>query len=331
MDFDIVRSFVDALRSALGTSAVMFALAGVGLNVMFGFTGLLNFGHVGSLLVGGYGTAITVNLGGSLWLGVLVGIAAAVILGLIYGLPTLRLREDYLAIVTIAAAEILRLLARSSALEPLTQGVFGIQKFADEFYALNPFPRGSYGIWRITWDANTLWAIVIGWLAVALSVWLVWALTRAPWGRVLKAIREDEDAARALGKNVFGYKLQSLAIGGAIGSLAGIFFAVQTQSVNPDSFQPIFTFLAYAVVILGGPGRVMGPVLGSILFWFLLSFTEAVLRQAVTAGFIPDWLLTAQEVAAVRWILVGLGLMLLMTFRPQGLFGSREETLIDAR
>ena len=156
MDFDIVRSFVDALRSALGTSAVMFALAGVGLNVMFGYTGLLNFGHVGSLLVGGYGTAITVNLGGPLWLGVLVGIAAAVVLGLVYGLPTLRLRADYLAIVTIAAAEILRLLVRSSALEPLTQGVFGIQKFADEFYALNPFPRGSYGIWRITWDANTL-------------------------------------------------------------------------------------------------------------------------------------------------------------------------------
>ncbi len=331
MDFDVVRALVDALRSALGTSAVMFALAGVGLNVMFGYTGLLNFGHVGSLLVGGYGTAITVNLGGPLWLGVLIGITAAVLLGLIYGLPTLRLREDYLAIVTIAAAEILRLLVRSSALEPLTQGVFGIQKFADEFYSLNPFPRGSYGIWRITWDANTLWAIVVGWLVVALSVWLVWALTRAPWGRVLKAIREDEDAARALGKNVFGYKLQSLAIGGAIGSLAGIFFAVQTQSVNPDSFQPLFTFLAYAVVILGGPGRVMGPVVGSILFWFLLSFTEAILRQAVTVGYIPDWLLSAQEVAAVRWILVGLGLMLLMTFRPQGLFGSREETLIDAR
>lgn len=331
MDFDIVRSFVDAMRSALGTSAVMFALAGVGLNVMFGYTGLLNFGHVGSLLVGGYGTAITVNLGGPLWLGILIGIAAAVVLGLIYGLPTLRLRADYLAIVTIAAAEILRLLTRSSALEPITQGVFGIQKFADEFYALNPFPRGSYGIWRISWDANTLWAIVVGWLVVALSVWLVWMLTRAPWGRVLKAIREDEDAARSLGKNVFGYKLQSLAIGGAIGSLAGIFFAVQSQSVNPDSFQPLFTFLAYAVVILGGPGRVMGPVVGSILFWFLLSFTEAVLRQATGAGLIPDWLLNAQEVAAVRWILVGLGLMLLMAFRPQGLFGSREETLIDAR
>jgi branched-chain amino acid transport system permease protein len=331
MEFDLLQSFVDAIRSSLGTSAVMFALAGVGLNVMFGYTGLLNFGHVGSLLVGGYGTAITVNLGGPLWLGILIGIGAAVVLGLIYGLPTLRLREDYLAIVTIAAAEILRLMTRSSALEPLTQGVFGIQKFADEFYALNPFPRGIYGVWKITWDANTLWAILVGWIVVALSVWLVWALTRAPWGRVLKAIREDEDAARSLGKNVFGYKLQSLAIGGAIGSLAGVFFAVQTQSVNPDSFQPIFTFLAYAVVILGGPGRVFGPVVGSILFWFLMSFTESVLRQAVGIGFIPDWLLSAQEVAAVRWILVGLGLMLLMTYRPQGLFGSREETLIDAR
>jgi branched-chain amino acid transport system permease protein len=130
---------------------------------------------------------------------------------------------------------------------------------------------------------------------------------------------------------VFGYKLQSLVIGGSIGALAGVFFGIQSQSVNPDSFLPLLTFLAYVVVILGGPGRVAGPVVGAVLFWFLISITEGVLRQAVGAGYIPEWLLAANEVAAVRWILVGGALMLLMAFRPQGLFGSREETYVDAR
>jgi branched-chain amino acid transport system permease protein len=166
---------------------------------------------------------------------------------------------------------------------------------------------------------------------VALCTLLVWLLVRSPWGRVLKAIREDEDAARALGKNVFAYKMQALALGGVFGALGGIVFALSTQSLTPDFYSPAQTFFAYAALILGGAGRVLGPVIGAMIFWFLLSVTDGFLRQG-TAG--ADPLITfidSQDVGAIRFILVGLFLGLLMVFRPQGIFGRRREVLPDAR
>ena len=327
---DFVGILADSLRAAVGVPAAAYALAAVGLNVHFGYTGLLNFGQVAFMLVGAYGTAVTVNEGGPLWLGLLVGIGAAVVLGLLLGIPTLRLRTDYLAIVTIATAEILRYVTRSRALEPLTGGVFGIQKFADPFYDLNPIPAGRYGFGSFNFSHRQLWVMAVGWLLVALVLLLLTVLLRSPWGRVLKAIREDEDAARSLGKNVFAYKIQSLVLGGVIGALAGMLLAIETQAVNPDTFISILTFFAYTVLILGGPGRILAPVVGAVIFWFLLQFTDGLLRGALEAGWLGS-LLEANEVAAVRFALVGLGLMLLMILRPQGILGSREELLTDER
>jgi branched-chain amino acid transport system permease protein len=327
---DFVGVLTDSLRAAVGVPAAAYALAAVGLNVHFGYTGLLNFGQVAFMLVGAYGTAVTVNEGGPLWLGLLVGIGAAVVLGLLLGIPTLRLRTDYLAIVTIASAEILRYVTRSRALEPLTGGVFGIQKFADPFFALNPIPPGRYGFGTFNFGHRQLWEMAVGWLLVALILLLLSVLLRSPWGRVLKAIREDEDAARSLGKNVFAYKIQSLVLGGVIGALAGMLLAIETQAVNPDTFISILTFFAYTVLILGGPGRILAPVVGAVIFWFLLQFTDGLLRGALKAGWLGS-VLEANEVAAVRFALVGLGLMLLMILRPQGILGSREELLTDER
>ena len=327
---DFVEILADSLRAAVGVPAAAYALAAVGLNVHFGYTGLLNFGQVGFMLVGAYGTAVTVNEGGPLWLGLLVGIGAAVVLGLLLGIPTLRLRTDYLAIVTIATAEILRYVTRSRALEPLTGGVFGIQKFADPFFALNPIPPGRYGFGTFNFGHRQLWVMAVGWLLVALILLLLTVLLRSPWGRVLKAIREDEDAARSLGKNVFAYKIQSLVLGGVIGAFAGMLLAIETQAVNPDTFISILTFFAYTVLILGGPGRILAPVIGAVIFWFLLQFTDGLLRGALQAGWLGN-VLEANEVAAVRFALVGLGLMLLMILRPQGILGSREELLTDER
>ncbi|MBP1633028.1 MAG: branched-chain amino acid transporter permease, partial [Acidobacteria bacterium] len=172
---DIVRILLDALRAAVGVPAAAYALAAVGLNVHFGYTGLLNFGQVAFMMMGAYGTAVTVNEGGPLWLGLLVGIGLAVALGLLLGVPTLRLRADYLAIVTIATAEILRYVIRSNALEGLTGGVFGIQQFADPFYALNPIPPGRYGFGSFNFSHRQLWIILVGWLAVALAILLLTA------------------------------------------------------------------------------------------------------------------------------------------------------------
>ena len=322
MDWDNI--IYPALKAAVGVPAAAYALTAIGLNVQFGYTGLLNFGQVGFMLVGAYGTAITVDQGGSLWLGILVGLAAAVVLALILGLPTLRLRADYLAIVTIAVAEILRLVVRTEAARPLTRGVFGITQFGGAFYDLNPYSSGSdYGIGKFSFTGREMWVLTVGWALVALASLFVWLLVRAPFGRVLRSIREDEDAARSLGKNVFGYKLQSLIIGGVIGALAGMLLAIDRQSANPDTWIAVVTFFAYTILILGGPATILGPIVGSVVFWFLLQFIDGVLRDGFD--------MSGSDVGAIRFALVGAGLMALMIFRPQGLVGDREQAVIGDR
>ncbi len=160
---------------------------------------------------------------------------------------------------------------------------------------------------------------------------LVFSLMRSPWGRVLKAIREDEDAVRSLGKNVVGYKMQSLVLGGLFGALAGFIFSLANSSIQPDNYSTLLTFFAYTALILGGTGRVVGPVLGSVLFIGLFVFLENALVQAVNAGYIPSSIMNINQVGVVRGILVGVALMLLMIYRPQGLIGDRKELALDAR
>ncbi|HEV2768047.1 MAG TPA: branched-chain amino acid ABC transporter permease [Acidimicrobiales bacterium] len=320
----------NALRAAVGDFAAVFALAAIGLNVHFGYTGLLNFGQVGFMAVGAYGIAVSVTyLGLSLWVGVLAALGASVVLALLLGLPTLRLRADYLAIVTIAAAEIIRLTFRSVSLRKYTGGSSGLTRFADDFYAVNPLSPGQYGFGPFVFNHRYFWLLLVAWATVAVVTLMVFVLMRSPWGRVLKSIREDEEAARSLGKNVYGYKMQSLIFGGVIGSLAGCIQAISTQSVQPDTYSSAVTFFAYVVLILGGTARVLGPVVGSMLFWMLLSLTDNVLRAAVREGHIPASIMSGVQVGQVRFMLVGLGLMLLLIYRPQGIFGDRREIDLD--
>jgi neutral amino acid transport system permease protein len=314
----------------IGPVTAGYALSAIGLNLQFGYAGLLNFGHVASMLVGAYGMGMTVEYGGPLWFGVVVGIAAAVLLGLLVGIPTLRLRADYFAITSIAAAEVLRLVVRSSTAQPVTGGVFGLQGFGSAFHALNPFPPAElFGIAPFVVTGRSMWVIVVGWLLVLLATLFVARLVRSPWGRVLKAIREDEDATRSLGRNVFAYKLQALMIGGAIAGLAGILFALYQQSIHPDSFQPRITFMLFVMVILGGAGSIWGAVLGAALFNFLFYGTDE-LMASLQAN--VDWvgaILSPAEAGLIKYILVGIALMLLMVFRPQGLLRTRDEGRAD--
>jgi branched-chain amino acid transport system permease protein len=324
------NALAEGLRAAIGVPAAAYALSAIGLNLQFGYIGLLNFGHVASMAVGAYGLAITVDLGGPMWLGLIMGVLAAIVLALILGYPTLRLRADYLAIVTIAAGEILRIIVRSPQAAPLTGGVFGIQRFADAFFALNPFPDGRYGFGRLAFSERQLWVLVVGWTAVALTTLLMARVIRSPWGRAVRAIREDEDAALSLGKNVFGYKMQSLIIGGVIGALAGMYLAIDQQSVTPDFYVPLLTFYAFTIVIIGGPGTLAGPILGSMIFWFVFESLDGFMTRIVEAGWTGD-VLTMIDVGPLRFVFFGIGLMLLMIFRPQGVLGKREEMLLDAR
>ena len=327
MDWNLI--FGQAITQGIGVQAVIFALAAIGLNVHFGYTGLLNFGQAGFLAVGAYGVGVAVTtLNQSLWLGVLYGIIAAVVFALLLGIPTLRLRADYLAIVTIAAAEIIRLTVRSVTFRDTFGGSDGINGFAGDFYELNPFDSGL-SLGPITFSQNDLWIVTVGWGLVALSLLFVWLAMRSPWGRVLKGIREDEDAVRSLGKNVFAYKLQALVMGGVIGAFGGMVFSLSSQSVQPDNYATVITFFAWAALILGGAARVFGPVLGSILFWFLLVIFNVALGEAVRVGYIT--FIDSNQVGQIRFLILGLALMLLMIFRPQGILGDKKELALDAR
>ncbi|NUW39743.1 branched-chain amino acid ABC transporter permease [Nonomuraea rhodomycinica] len=327
---DWVTIISTTVKAAVGVETVLYALAAIGINVHFGYTGLLNFGQAAFMAVAGYGLAVTVTvLGLPFWIGIGVGLLAAVLLAVVLGIPTLRLRADYLAIVTIAAAEIIRLIFRSVAFKDVFGGSDGQRGFSEGFYALNPFPEGDYGFGWFTFNNRVTWVLFVGWLLIALSCLIVYLLMKSPWGRVLKAIREDEDAVRALGKNVFSYKMQSLILGGVIGALGGFIYGLAFASVQPDIFGTETTFFAYTIVILGGAARVLGPVVGSMIFWVLLVLVNGILSGAVEAGYLP--FMAPTQVGPVRFLLVGIGLILLLVYRPQGIFGDKREIAIDAR
>jgi branched-chain amino acid transport system permease protein len=330
---DWITIFSTTIKAAVGVETVLYGIAAIGLNIHFGYTGLLNFGQAAFMAMGGYGLAATVStFGYPFWAGIAVGFAATIVLALLLGVPTLRLRADYLAIVTIAAAEIIRLTVGSVTLREWFGGRDGLQAFTDTFRSYSPFD-GPTGVGFMTYRAYDAWVILIGWILVALCVLLTWALMRSPWGRVVKSIREDEDAVRSLGKNVYGYKMQSLILGGLIGCLAGFMTALRQAATNPDDYFTEVTFFAYTVLILGGAARVLGPVVGSIVFWFLINVLGGFFDEA-TAGpdpLIPPSIMTENQASLVRFIVMGLALMLLMIFRPQGILGDRKELALDAR
>ncbi len=320
-----------SLRELIGVQAIVFGLAAIGINVQFGYTGLLNFGQAAFAAVGGYGIAVIVTTYDmSFWLGLVVGIAGAVVLALLLGVPTLRLRADYLAIVTIAASEIVRLVGRSASGRDVFGGSDGITGFSSAFYDLNPFTE-PFELGPFEFRERVLWVLVVGWILVAICTLVVWLLMRSPWGRVLKAIREDEDAVRSLGKNVYAYKMQSLVIGGVMGALAGIVYSLFQGAMQPDVYATNFTFFAYAILILGGAATVFGPVLGAAIVWFSFQFIDLALRGAISEGYIPDWLMDSNDTGAVRFMLTGVVLVLLLVFRPQGILGDRREIALDAR
>lgn len=327
---DIGFVFAQSITQALGVTAIIYCLAAIGLNIQFGYTGLLNFGQVAFVTVGAYSIGVVVvTMGLSLWLAIPVALLASVILALILGIPTLRLRADYLAIVTIAASELLRLVVRSIALRDIFGGVNGINgKIGEQFHALNPLPA-DFVMPYLTFSRQDAWVVLVGWVLIALVSVGVWLLVRSPWGRVVRGIREDEYAVVSLGKNVFVYKMQALILGGMIGALGGIVWAIAKQSVQPDTFVPDVTFFTYTILLLGGAARVFGPIVGAILFWFLLAGVGEFLSQAIQAGWID--FLKPTDVGPIRFILVGIGLMSLMIFRPQGIFGDKRELALDGR
>jgi branched-chain amino acid transport system permease protein len=321
---DIIQILSLALNELVAPMTVGYILCGIGLAVHFGFTGLLNFGQAAFAALGAYGFGYAVlvfgwDLGGA----VLFGLVCAMAFAALLGIPTLRLRADYLAIVTIAASQALRFTVGSSTAAPITGGSAGQSQFGESFYALNPFPEGEYNLGIVTLTNLEVWMRVVAWGLVALAALFVFALTRSPWGRVLKGIREDEDAVRALGKNVFAYKLQALVIGGSIAAFGGMVFVMSSQTNEPQNWGTNFTFITWTILLLGGAATILGPIVGGMVFFALLTLIESFLEILVNNGLLP--FLLVEQVAQIRFLLIGVILMLLVIFRPQGFFGNKKE------
>jgi branched-chain amino acid transport system permease protein len=320
MDFQNI--LFNALNEILSPTTAAYALAAMGLAVHFGYTGLLNFGQAAYMLVGSYGFAIATINGWPFFGALAVSLSLSLILTVVLGIPTLRLRADYLAIVTIGAAEILRYVVTTTGMTNVTGGAEGISGFKGTFEEMNPIPEGTYNLGTIIINEYDLWLRITGWSLVALVALLLFLLMRSPWGRVLKGIREDEDAVRALGKNVFAYKMQALIIGGMFGSLGGVIYALPS-SINPGVYVTSLTFFVWTALLLGGAATVFGPVLGAVIFWVLQAFLSNVLPQLVSSGILP--FISSIQASTIRFILVGVGLMLLVIYRPQGILGDKKE------
>ncbi len=312
------------LQTALSPVTAAFVIAAIGLNIHFGFTGLMNMGQAGFMLVGGYGFVISVMSGLGVFPALLISILASILFALLLGIPTLKLRGDYLAIVTIGAAEILRMVARLANLTPITGGPSGIQspRFREEFNALSFLPDGRTTFLGMTHNnvgVDDWWSRIVAWALVILFLLVTWLLMRSPWGRVLKGIREDEDAMKSLGKNTYSYKLQALMIGGVMGGFGGIIMALPA-SINPDGMGRATTFNLWMIMLLGGAATILGPLLGSLLF-----FIVRLLITSFASEFVPSSLLSSQQTEIISWILIGVMLMVLVIFRPQGILGNKKE------
>jgi neutral amino acid transport system permease protein len=387
-----------SLREAISPSTAAVAIAVIGLNIHFGFTGLLNMGQAGFMLVGAYGFAISIiEIDAPIPLALLIGLGCALILALILGVPTLKLRGDYLAIVTISAAEIVRFVGRLSMFEDFTGGALGLRGveynrpfidmsfLPDQSWTLSPFnyrenfdgsgaaravggivviavivaivlmvrrfraerlaDTGSrlirfaivsglivllvlsaFFVFPITYQNNVAqgwWVRLVAWLTVLVCVVILALLVRSPWGRLLRGIREDEDAIRSLGKNVFALKMQALIIGGLFGALGGIIY-VLPSTVQADSMGRSLTFFAYTALLLGGAATIFGPVLGAVLF-----YGGRVLIRETANAYVPSSIMSDTETEIFSLIVVGVVLMLLVIFRPQGILGDKRELKIN--
>lgn len=309
----------------VGVVAGIYTILALGLQVEFGFAGLLNFGHVAFMAIGAYTMAILVVKSGlSMWLAAPIGVATAGAAGIALGLTTLRLRADYFAIVTIAFSEILRYVATNEErLTGGTQGTInlaGIGEASDYNGQWQRFQEWFQGLLHI--GSKDVAMLVLVWIVALALTTLVAASIRTPWGRVLRSIREDEDAARSLGKNVFAYKLQALAIGSALAGVAGLFYAWQFAFFSPGDFAPLLTFFAWMILILGGVGRAWGVPVGAVVFGVVFAGTRFF-------DFAPFTWFDSAERAYLRLIVIGLVIIGLILFRPQGLLGKREELVLE--
>ncbi len=306
---------------AFAVMATIYAIFSMALNVHWGYTGLLNFGIAGFFAIGAYASALFTSRmptgplaayviqAFGLNLPFLVGVAAAAVasalIAVLIGLLTLRLSEGYLAISAIGIAETIRLFFNNERwLANGAQGMIGLKQ---PLHDLVPPQFYNYVYLGIV----VVFMLVI-YLALQRGI-------RSPWGRVLRAIREDEVMAEADGKNVFLFKLQSLALGAAIMGIAGALYAHFTGAIQPSVFEPLFgTFIIWTMLTVGGTGNNLGAILGAYIVWALWSWSTFVINKVVPASF-------QTRAPFIRYIVIGLLLVIMTVWRPKGIIGEERQ------
>lgn len=289
---------------AMGIQVGIYGLLALSLNLQWGYTGLLNFGQVAFFAAGAYGYAIaTTTLGAPVVVGFAVAIASAVVIAFGLAWTSVRLTvTHYLAIVTLGASEILRAIITNEGW--LTEGTRGIG-----------VSRLVPGLDPATEKAVLLVCV----LACVLLVYLVFErLGRAPFGRTIEAIRNNEAAALSIGKAVAWFKIKSFSLGAAVAGLAGAFFAIYSNFLVPDQFIPWVTFYIWMAMIIGGTGSHRGALVGAVLLVLFIEGSRFLKDILPIAAVLSD-----SRIAALRFIVVGLALILVPLYRPAGLLGRR--------
>ncbi len=278
--------------SLLARTVVIYVLVAVGLNVVVGMAGLLDLGYVGFYAIGAYTVGVLSSQHGNLpWLICMpIAIVVSMLSGVLLGAPTLRLRGDYLAIVTLGFGEIIRLLAKNYDWLGAAGGIKAIPPPPN----IGPFKFGVL-------NNNSYY--YLGLTIVIIVCFFIHRLENSRVGRAWTAIREDEDAAALMGVPTFKFKLWAFAIGAAVGGLAGTLYATKAKFINPDNFELKLSILFLAAVVLGGPGNQAGVIFGA----FLVSWVPERFRFLNTS----------------RYMWFGIALVVIMIFRPQGLFPRR--------
>ncbi|MBW3667919.1 MAG: ATP-binding cassette domain-containing protein [Actinobacteria bacterium] len=299
-------------QSVLFSPVGLYVLLALGLNIVVGQAGLLDLGYVAFYAVGAYTTAkLTTASGWSSWEALPMAILLAMVAGVVLGAPTLRLRGDYLAIVTLGFGEIVRIVAQNTDALGEARGIAGI-----------PHP-GSLAGYEFELQPLPYYFLVL--TAIVLAIVMIVRLTKSRVGRAWAAIREDEDAAEAMGVHAFNMKLWAFAMGASTGGLGGWIYASRVSFINPDNFPLFLSITILAAVVLGGMGSIPGVVAGAMAVAFLPEYLRDAAAGERIAGFLNAVIGgTEANITEYRVFLFGGALVVMMVFRPQGLLPSRQ-------
>jgi len=290
-----ISSYIDVLVFPVG----MFVLMALGLNIVVGKSGLLDLGYVAFFAIGAYSQAIlSTYYGWNTWTVMPVGIGLAMVSGVILGLPALRLRGDYLAIITLGFGEIVRIIAININITGGPNGIPGI-----------PNPPSFLGINFNLENTRNYFYLVF--FLILITIWMIRRFTIRRPGRAWEAIRQDEDVAALMGVNTLVYKLWSFVIGAAVGGAAGVIYASKVMVISPDMFKFEVSILILACVVFGGLGNIWGVILGGAMLAYL-----------------PERIRFLTE---ARQLVFGLVLIIMMNLRPDGLLPRKKREKVTEK